>query len=113
MTDAAPDQLFHVALESEWRAAATAGEYRVSTRGRTLDDVGFVHASFEHQVPQIISFYDDVDEPLVVLVIDPTRLDVPVVVEDGGSGEHFPHVYGPVPTTAVVDLRSPDDFATQ
>jgi uncharacterized protein (DUF952 family) len=40
---------------------------------------------------------------LIVVEIDPTRLDEPVVVEDRyGTGEGFPHVYGAIPTKAAV-----------
>lgn len=42
----------------------------------------------------------------MVLVVDPARLDVPLVyeaVEPGG--EEFPHVYGPIPVGAVVKVE--------
>ena len=40
---------------------------------------------------------------VVVLRIDPDRLTSAVVVEDlVGSGEQFPHVYGPINLDAVV-----------
>ena len=43
--------------------------------------------------------------PLVVLVIDPTRVKSPLKVEGvGGGTEEFPHIYGPLPTSAVVDV---------
>ena len=99
--------IFHVALEREWNAAKQDGTYRVSTRDAALEEVGFIHASFEHQVAGVGSlFYRDVEEPLVVLTIDTDRLDAPVVVEppDGG-GEAFPHIYGPLPTSAVIAVR--------
>lgn len=100
--------IFHIALASEWAAAAALGTYRQSTRGASLADVGFIHASFEHQLPAVASFvYRDVDEPLVVLTIDTARLDVPVIVENAdGSDERFPHIYGPLPTNAVIAVRS-------
>ena len=43
---------------------------------------------------------------LVVLVVDPDRLTAPVrfeAMEPGG--EEFPHVYGPIPVDAVVDVE--------
>ena len=88
-------------------AAQAAGEYRVSTRGATLDDVGFVHAAHAHQVAGVAErFYADVTDDLVLLVIDPERLGAPVVEEvPDGADEGFPHVYGPVPVAAVVDVR--------
>jgi uncharacterized protein (DUF952 family) len=42
---------------------------------------------------------------LVLLHIDPDRLGVPVRCENlEGGQELFPHVYGPIPLTAVVDV---------
>ncbi|MFL6204224.1 MAG: DUF952 domain-containing protein [Acidimicrobiales bacterium] len=102
-----PNVIFHIALLADWEEAARIGSYRVSTRGATLDEVGFIHASFEDQVAGVAArFYADVGEPLVVLTIDRDRLDAPVVVEDvDGGDERFPHIYGPVPADAVVEVR--------
>ncbi len=99
--------IFHIALERDWNAANQDGAYRVSTRDAALEEVGFIHASFEHQVAGVGSlFYRDVGEPLVVLTIDADRLEAPVVVEPAdGGGEAFPHIYGPLPTSAVIAVR--------
>lgn len=101
------EHLFHLALRSDWEAAREVGEYRVSTLGRTLEDEGFLHASFRSQVEDVRSrFYAAVTEPLVLLEIDPDRLDVPVVVEvPDGADEAFPHLYGPLSTDAVVGVH--------
>ena len=103
----ATEHLFHVALAADWEAARQAGDYRVSSLGRTLAEEGFLHASYAHQWPGVLAaYYADVAEPLVLLEIDPDRLAVPVVVEaPTGSqpgAEQFPHVYGPLPVDAVV-----------
>ena len=98
--------IYHIAVEADWEAAQTSGEYRMSTRGARLEEVGFIHASFAHQVERIGALiYGDASVPLVVLVIDPTRVNSPLKVEgvDGGA-EEFPHIYGPLPTSAVVDV---------
>jgi uncharacterized protein (DUF952 family) len=106
----ATEHVFHVALASDWQAAQEAGDYRVSTLGRSLEEEGFLHASFSHQWRGVLAaYYADVEEPLVLLEIDPDRLDVPLVVEaPAGSGpgaEEFPHVYGPLSLAAVVGVR--------
>ena len=106
----ATEHVFHVALLADWEAARSAGEYRVSSLGRTLAEEGFLHASFTHQWPGVLAaYYSEVAEPLVLLEIDPDRLDVPLVVEaPAGSApgaEEFPHVYGPLPVGAVVAVR--------
>jgi uncharacterized protein (DUF952 family) len=48
-----------------------------------------------------------------LLHIDEDRLTSPVVVEDlVGSGEPFPHIYGPIDLAAVVtvDTADPNDI---
>ena len=71
-----------------------------------MAEEGYIHCSFAGQVTATAArFYGDVDE-VVVLRIDPDRLTSPVVVEDlAGSGEEFPHVYGPIDVHAVVEAR--------
>lgn len=99
--------LYHVALASDWQAALAGGRYEVSTRGRSLAEEGFIHCSFAEQVEATANrFYADLDD-VVLLRIDQSRLDDPVVVEDlVGSGDAFPHVYGPIALNAVVEVRS-------
>jgi uncharacterized protein (DUF952 family) len=100
----APAEIWHLALPADWQAATTLGEYRVSTRGLTLEQQGFIHCSFADQVDGVAQrFYGDLSE-LVLLRIDTSRLGAPVVVEPPAEGidELFPHVYGPIPVTAVV-----------
>jgi uncharacterized protein (DUF952 family) len=105
-TPAATRFIFHIAVESDWDSAERVGSYRTSTRGRSLGEVGFIHASFEDQVPTVgAASYADTTAPLVVLVIDTELLDVPVVVENlEGGDDGFPHIYGPLPTSAVVGV---------
>ncbi|CAN5525557.1 DUF952 domain-containing protein [soil metagenome] len=95
--------IYHAALPDDWSAARRCGEYRMSTRGVTLEHEGFIHCSHRHQVEGVARrFYSDVAE-LVLLTIDPARLPVPVVEEPPTDGidELFPHVYGPIPVDAV------------
>jgi uncharacterized protein (DUF952 family) len=106
----AAERIFHVALLADWEAAQRAGEYRISTRGRSLEEEGFLHASYAHQWPGVRdAFYADVDQPLVLLEIDPDLVGAPVVVEAPPGAEpgaeEFPHVYGPLRVGAVVAVR--------
>ncbi len=97
------EPIYHVATAAHWRAARRNGSYEMSTRERTLAEEGFIHASRREQVAGVLErFYADIDEPLVLLVIDPARMDSPVRFERVGN-ERFPHVYGPIPVRAVVE----------
>lgn len=107
MTDDADRPLFHLAVRAEWERALEAGEYRRSTIDTTLEEEGFLHASFAEQVQGVADrYYRDRDD-IVLLRVDPSRLDVEVRVEDlGGRGESYPHLYGPLPTEAVVAVTA-------
>ncbi len=105
-----PRWLYHLALAEEWRQARAVGVYRRSTRGLGLEDVGFIHASYAHQLAATYGrFYGDAGA-VVLLTIDPARLEqagVPVRAEAAGpdpqpGAELFPHLYGPLPLAAVV-----------
>jgi glutathione S-transferase len=98
--------IFHIAHRADWDAALAAGEYRVSTRGLTLDQVGFIHASSADQLSGVAGqFYRDDPEALVVLEIDDAALGDAVRWEDAGEGELFPHIFRalhPTDVTAIV-----------
>jgi len=101
--------ILHLAVRSEWEAARDAGSYPWSTRGLTLDEVGYVHCSHEHQWRGVRDrFYADLaDDELVLLVVDESRLSSPVVVERlDGAPDAFPHIYGPLDIAAVVETRA-------
>jgi uncharacterized protein (DUF952 family) len=99
--------IFHIALPEDWAAAQAAGAYTVSTRGVSLDEQGFIHAGENlEQVEFVRSLaYNDVED-LLLLVIDETKLDVPLKREEAPEvGMVFPHIYGPLPLAAVVEVR--------
>ena len=99
------DFIHHLAQRDAWEAAKVAGEYRVSTIGMSLDEVGFIHASRPHQVAPVAQrFYVGIDD-LVLLTIDPDLLEVELRYEPGtGTDELFPHLYGPLPVHAVIQV---------
>ena len=93
--------LFHLALKADWQAAEANGSYRISTRGMMLEQVGFIHCSWEEQVQATFErFYADAGEVLL-LEIDPAAVNAPLRADAIPSGELFPHLYGPLPLKAV------------
>jgi uncharacterized protein (DUF952 family) len=97
-------RIFHVATRSDWEAARASGSYTTSTLGRTLAEEGFIHASHVDQWQGVRErFYAGVTEPLLLLVIETELLTSPVVEEvPADATESFPHVYGPINASAVV-----------
>jgi glutathione S-transferase len=102
-----PSWLYHLALAEEWQQALAEGVYRRSTRGMSIEQVGYLHASHGDQIAATFErFYADAG-PVRLLSIDPKRLAAAglEVKEEAApdSGELFPHVYGgPLPCEAVL-----------
>nr|WP_281372202.1 DUF952 domain-containing protein [Modestobacter versicolor] len=87
---------------AEWRAALDAG----AVTPPSLAEVGFVHLSSPEQVHLPAERLFRGRRDVVLLVVDPARLQHPVRLEPGVPGDpasmRFPHLYGPLPTAAVV-----------
>lgn len=99
------EPIFHLTTARDWADALAAGTYRRSTRGRSLDEVGYIHCSYGHQVERIADVLYAGAVSILLLVIDPAAVEAEVRAENlEGGPELFPHVYGPLPVAAVVDV---------
>ena len=98
--------IYHIALAADWATAMGVGDYRISTIGRTLEQEGFLH--FCRTAGQLAGvaqrYYGDVTDPLCLLTVDTGLLTVPIVDESPAPGvaEKFPHLYAPLPVSAVL-----------
>lgn len=102
--------ILHLAHREDWDAAVAAGDiYDISTRGASREDVGFIHASYAHQLSAVAEFvYAGDTAELCVLVLDAAAIraaGTAVVDEDGGDGELYPHIYGPIEPGFVTEVR--------
>jgi len=94
--------LLHICSREDWDRARTSG----AVTPPSLTEVGFVHLSTPEQVhlPANRLFAGRTD--LVVLHVDATVLDDEVRFEPGVPSDPesmlFPHLYGPLPSDAVV-----------
>lgn len=104
MTSPGAQRLYHIATRADWLQATKTGTYTTSTVGRTLDEEGFIHASRREQVQGVFDrYYARAGEPLVLLAIDPSRLESEVRVDAVGD-DTYPHIYGPINRKAVVEV---------
>ncbi|WP_035534495.1 DUF952 domain-containing protein [Haloglycomyces albus] len=100
------DLIWHVTRASDWHVAQDNGEYTVSTKGISLAQQGFIHASLAHQVARVANVVHVDDNDLIVLGIDVARLGAPVKYEaPPDEDEEFPHIYGPLNLNAVVSVQ--------
>jgi uncharacterized protein (DUF952 family) len=91
--------IYHITTTREWSAAKTAGTY---SPANFITD-GFIHCSFKDQVAIVANkYYADIND-LVLLKIETDLVPANIIEEnlDGGS-ENFPHIYGKLPSNAVI-----------
>jgi uncharacterized protein (DUF952 family) len=100
----------HLTTKQAWEDALKVGAYSLSTKGKTLEEVGFIHGSFEDQVEEVAGFvFAGSDEELVLLHLEIDKLasnGIEVRVEAAKNGKSYPHIYGAVPCD-LVDRVSP------
>lgn len=94
--------LLHLVEPAAWRTVLDTG----ALRPPSLAAQGFVHLSTPEQVHLPAARLFPGRRDLVLLVVDPARLADPVRWEAGLPGDppgmRFPHLHGPLPTSAVV-----------
>ena len=100
--------IYHLALTADWtHAQSDERGYRVSSIGRLLGDVGFIHCSFESQLQRVADAYYRARTDVVLLSIDESKLTSPIREENTEGGtEVYPHIYGPLNVGAVASVRA-------
>lgn len=99
---AAPELVYKILLPHEWESFEASGRFD----GSPLDkESGFVHCSSRAQVAATASRYFTSEPALVVVAIDALRIGDALRWEAATDGELFPHVYGPIPRSAVVAVQ--------
>ena len=101
-----PAVLLHLISSDEWSSAKTEGELRPES----LSSVGFIHLSTPEQVHLPANRLYRGRDDLLLLHIDPARLDAPIRWESGVATDPepmlFPHLYGALPVSAVINVTS-------
>ena len=96
--------LYHITSREAWIEATRRGSYRAAS----LEAEGFIHCSTAAQVLPVARQFYGGQRGLVLLVIEPRRLEAEVRWERSNAPEgvpeeaSFPHVYGEINLEAVV-----------
>jgi uncharacterized protein (DUF952 family) len=92
--------IYHLVPANVWQECSG-----LSYSAASLASEGFIHCSYAGQVAAAANrFYSD-QQDMLVLQLDPSRLTSPVREEPSGTGEIFPHIYGPINRDAVVAVK--------
>lgn len=100
-----PDTVYHFAAPQDWARAQATGEYAPPGLARE----GFVHCATQAQLAGVIERHQRGRGALVLIALDAVALGDSLRYDwSERSGDHFPHVYGPIALSAV---RSAEAFA--
>ena len=100
--------ILHLASNNAWLAAVKDGIYHADS----LSTEGFIHCSKASQIVGVANTFYHGQQGLVLLVIDPSKLEAELKWEPPAEpepthareGELFPHLYGPLNLDAVVNV---------
>lgn len=94
--------IVHIIFEEEWKYVKQEKDYLPPS----LHSEGFIHCSGIDQVIKVADYNFHGQTGLVLLVIDTEKVIPEVKWEDlYNLGEDYPHIYGPLNTDAVVDVK--------
>jgi uncharacterized protein (DUF952 family) len=97
------DSIYKICGREEWRAAQAAGRYAGNADdGRD----GFIHLSARDQVAGTLAKHYAGKTDLLLIAVDPDALGDALNWEPSRGGALFPHLYGEMPLTAVVDVSA-------
>jgi uncharacterized protein (DUF952 family) len=100
--------ILHLTSNDAWLAAVKKGAYYADS----LSTQGFIHCSKLSQIVGVANSFYRGQQGLVLLVVDPSKLNVELKWEPPAepepdharAGDLFPHVYGPLNLDAVVNV---------
>jgi len=93
------ERIYKIMAAGEWAAAKAAGVYKGSSHDRRD---GFIHFSTAAQATETAAKHFASQTDLVLLTIDPAPLGAALKWEPSRGGALFPHLYAPLPASAVV-----------
>lgn len=94
--------IFKIAPASLWQAAESSGRFD----GAPVDLAdGFIHFSAADQVRETAARHFAGQDHLLLVTVDGTALGTALRWETSRGGALFPHLFGPLPLSAVVSVE--------
>lgn len=94
--------IYKIVSAPEWRVAEAAGHFQ----GSAVDLAdGYIHFSEADQLRETARKHFAGRDDLLLVTVDADALDPPPVWEPSRGGALFPHLYGPLPASAALEVR--------
>jgi uncharacterized protein (DUF952 family) len=102
------DNIFHVISLEDWDKVKEKDFYTPMS----LTNEGFIHFSFEDQIPGVIERFYNNQKNLLILKIDRNKLKSKLKLESVPGFGDFPHLFGELNLDAVVEIYESKSFIT-
>lgn len=97
------DVIYKICPETLWRAAESEGEFA----GAPVDRAdGYIHFSTAGQVRETAARHFAGQQALLLLTVDVAALGQGLRWEPSRGGDLFPHLYDPLPLSAVREVEA-------
>jgi uncharacterized protein (DUF952 family) len=93
--------IYHIVLPNVWERFRT----RPSYQPESLATEGFIHCSYPSQLEAVLKRYYSGVEKVLILKIDTDKLLSKLVKEPSTNNEVYPHIYGRLNLSAVVEVQ--------
>lgn len=93
--------IYHIVLPEVWEKFKDEYEYEAES----LRSEGFIHCSYRHQLDAVLERYYKDTGKVLILSINPHLLKSELVAEPSTNREIYPHIYGKINKSAVVNVE--------
>ena len=93
--------IYHITLPEDWKKFENESFYEAAS----LETEGFIHCSYRNQLDDVLRRYYSDAGRVFVLHINAHQLSSPLVAEPSTAREIYPHVYGKINKSAVVEIE--------
>lgn len=92
--------IYHIVLPERWAQFEGENFYEAES----LATEGFIHCSYQHQLEAVLKRYYRDAERVLILTLNPNLLASELVAESSTGGEIYPHIYGEINKSAIVNI---------
>ena len=93
--------IYHIVTPEIWEKFKDEHEYEAAS----LRDEGFIHCSYRNQLDAVLQRYYKDAGKVLILSINPHLLTSELVAEPSTNREIYPHIYGKINKSAIVDVE--------
>ena len=93
--------IYHIVLPETWENFKDDFQYEAES----LASEGFIHCSYRNQLDAVLERYYKDAGKVLILHVNPHYLTSPMIAEPSTNREVYPHIYGKINKSAVVDVE--------